>query len=324
MWLLFACQPQKSEDTGTVMDSATDTAEELIEVDADGDGYPLWSSTTDIANADCDDTNPNITPLIERYIPAGTFQMGENMTPFSGPAHEVTLSDYCIDTYEVTNDQFAAFLQNLFEQGLDNVNEDGLELFDLDDDDDVFPQRIERVPEGYIVVEGYNQHPVTEVFLWSGHTYCGWDAKQLPTEAQWEKAARGTDGRTYPWGDSMPDCDLTNFGFIGEQCVGDTVDIGSYPNGVSPYGVHDMAGNVAEWVSDWFGMDYYESSPSLDPIGPESGWFDDGQGNAFEARIVRSGNHATGAGDVQTHYRQPEPPEGSSNGIGFRCVRPLE
>ena len=324
MWLLFACQPQKSEDTGTVMDSATDTAEELIEVDADGDGYPLWSSTTDIANADCDDNDPNITPLIERYIPAGTFQMGENMTPFSGPAHDVTLSDYCIDTYEVTNDQFAAFLQNLFEQGLDNVNEDGLELFDLDDDDDVFPQRIERVPEGYIVVEGYNQHPVTEVFLWSGHTYCGWDAKQLPTEAQWEKAARGTDGRTYPWGDSMPDCDLTNFGFIGEQCIGDTVDIGSYPNGVSPYGVHDMAGNVAEWVSDWFGMDYYESSPSLDPIGPEGGWFDDGQGNAFEARIVRSGNHATGAGDVQTHYRQPEPPEGSSNGIGFRCVRPLE
>ena len=324
MWWLFACQPQKSEDTGRIVDSATDTAEELIEVDADGDGYPLWSSTTDIANADCDDTNPNITPLIERYIPAGTFQMGENMTPFSGPAHDVTLSDYCIDTYEVTNDQFAAFLQNLFEQGLDNVNEDGLELFDLDDDDDVFPQRIERVPEGYIVVEGYNQHPVTEVFLWSGHTYCGWDAKQLPTEAQWEKAARGTDGRTYPWGDSMPDCDLTNFGFIGEQCVGDTVDIGSYPNGVSPYGVHDMAGNVAEWVSDWFGMDYYESSPSLDPIGPESGWFDDGQGNAFEARIVRSGNHATGAGDVQTHYRQPEPPEGSSNGIGFRCARPLE
>ena len=70
-------------------------------------------------------------------------------------------------------------------------------------------------------------------------------------------------------------------------------------------------------------MDYYSQSVEEDPLGPESGWFDDGQGNSFEARVVRSGNHATGAGDIQTHYRQPEPSEGSSNGIGFRCVRQL-
>ena len=324
--LIFACQPSKS-DTAVPLD--TDTADdtgivELMEIDADGDGYPLWSSTLDVSNADCDDNDPTVTPLTERYIPAGIFQMGENNTPFSGPAHDVLLSDYCIDTYEVTNTRFADFLQDFYVQGWDNVNPAGQELYDLDDDDDVFPQRIERVADGYGIMLGYEEHPVTEVFLWSGHTFCEWDKKSLPTEAQWEKAARGTDGRTFPWGEEMPNCDLTNFGFIGEQCIGDTVAVGSYPDGVSPYGVHDMAGNVAEWVSDWFGMDYYAQSPLEDPQGPDSGWFDDGQGNAFEARVVRSGNHATGTGDIQTHYRQPEPPQGSSNGIGFRCVRPLD
>ena len=81
-------------------------------------------------------------------------------------------------------------------------------------------------------------------------------------------------------------------------------------------------GNVAEWVSDWFGMDYYAQSPDQDPIGPESGWFDDGQGNSFQSRVVRSGNYATGAGDIQTHYRQPEPFEGSSNGIDLDVSDP--
>ena len=121
----------------------------MIAIDVDGDGYPLRSSTIDIAIADCDDNDPNITPLTERYVPMGSFTMGADMTPFSGPAHDVVLSDYCIDVYEVTNDQFTLFLQDLYEQGLDNVNVQGQELYDLDDDDDVFPQRIERIPDGY-------------------------------------------------------------------------------------------------------------------------------------------------------------------------------
>ena len=325
MWFILACTGEKTVDSSVLVveDTAVEEEAERIEVDADGDGYPLWSSTYDVENADCDDENPDVTPLTERYVPAGPFTMGADMTPLSGPAHTVRLSDYCIDTYEVTNSRFAAFLQDLYDQELDNVNAAGQELYDLDDDDDVFPQRIERVPDGYGIMAGYEEHPVTEVFLWSGHSFCEWDGKQLPTEAQWEKAARGDDGRTYPWGEERPTCELTNFGFIGDQCVGDTVPVGIYPDGVSPYGVHDMAGNVAEWVSDWFGMEYYANSPVFNPQGPESGWFDDGQGNAFEARVVRSGNHATGAGDIQTFYRQPEPPQGSSNGIGFRCVRSL-
>ena len=119
---------------------------------------------------------------------------------------------------------------------------------------------------GFGVMEGYEAHPVNEVFKWSGDAYCEFKGQMLPTEAQWEKAARGDDGRQFPWGNADPDCNLTNFGFIGEQCIGDTIPVGSYPEGASPYGVHDMAGNIAEWVSDWFGMDYYAHSPTLDPL----------------------------------------------------------
>ena len=327
LWF-FACQP-KSVDTAIVQDTAgeqdtgTEDIEVMEEVDADGDGYPLWSSTVDLERADCDDNNPDVTPLTERYIPAGEFLRGENNTPWSSPQRTIELSDYCIDVYEVTNQQFSDFLNDMLELGFDNVTEDGLELYDSDDDDDVFPERIVMTHTGFGVMEGYDQHPVNEVFKWSGDSYCEFMDQYLPTEAQWEKAARGDDGRRFPWGNSDPTCTLTNFGFIGEQCTGDTVPVGSYPDGVSPYGVHDMAGNIAEWVSDWFGMDYYADSPTVDPLGPDTGWFDDGQGNAFEARVVRSGNHATGVGDIQTHYRQPEPVGASSNGIGFRCVRSL-
>ena len=327
MWWLLACQTQK--DTGQIAlvdtaDTAEGSVETLEEIDADGDGYPLWSSTLDIANADCDDQDPSITPLTERYIPAGNFLRGEDNTPWSGPQRTIALSDYCIDTFEVTNDRFIEFLEAQLERGLDNVTEDGLELYDFDDDDDVFPERILMTQDGFDSMEGYADHPVTEVFKWSGDAYCAWREQILPTEAQWEKAARGTEGLQFPWGNEEPTCELSNFGFIGEQCTGDTAPVGSYPSGASPYGVEDMAGNVAEWVSDWFGMDYYAESTDEDPVGPDSGWFDDGQGNAFEARVVRSGNYATGIGDIQTHYRQPEPLEASSNGIGFRCVRLLE
>ena len=317
----FGCTQSKSIDSASI--DTADSIEEPQEIDADGDGYPLWSSTVDVERADCDDADPSVTPETERFIPAGKFYRGEDNTPWSGPQRAIVISDYCIDTFETTNVQFVEFMEAQLAMGLDNETVTGEPLFDFEDDDDVFPERILMTETGFDVMMGYEMHPVVEVWKWSGEAYCEWAGKALPTEAQWEKAARGTDRRNYPWGNSQPTCELANFGFIGEQCIGDTIDVGSYPAGVSPYGVHDMAGNVAEWVSDWFGMNYYEDSPDTDPTGPETGWFDDGQGNAFEAIIARSGNHATGQGDIQTHYRQPEPVDGSSNGIGFRCARAL-
>jgi formylglycine-generating enzyme required for sulfatase activity len=322
LFLTFACtEPDKLEDT-SIEDSAV---ESLIEIDEDGDGFPHWQSTIDITIADCDDLDPNVNPETERYIPAGSFLRGDDFMPNTSPQTDVYLSDFCLDVYEVTNAQFVSFLKHQIENGFDNETANGQPLFDFEDNDDTYPERIERVPDTVFASSpGFEQHPVTEVWQWSGFAFCEWKNKTLPTEAEWEKGARGTDGRFYPWGEQMPDCSKANYGTMESQCVGDTIDVGNYPDGISPYGLHDMAGNVAEFVSDWYQEDYYEQAPTSDPLGPDSGFFDDGQGNSFEAIIARSGNHSTGPGDLQTFFRTPEPFDATSNGVGFRCARPLD
>ena len=327
MWLLhlmiLGCSSGK--DSGEWIGDTGDTPP-LQNVDADGDGYPRWDTTDDAVIADCNDSDPLITPEVERYIPAGTFLRGSQLMLDTTPERQIYLSDYCMDVYEVSNDHFAAFLIAQSEMGLENVTEEGLPLFDFEDDDDIFPERIEVDADlGYRSQAGYENHPVTEVWQWSGTAFCEWGGKRLPTEAEWEKGARGTDARTYPWGEEEPTCDIANYGTVEVRCIGDTVDVGSYPDGVSPYGLHDMSGNVAEFVLDWYGSSYYADAPDTDPMGPESGdVVQDMQGNTFEAIIARSGNHATGPRDLRTFARTAEPAEATSNGVGFRCARPLE
>jgi formylglycine-generating enzyme required for sulfatase activity len=174
-------------------------------------------------------------------VPEGTFAMGSDSGQANEqPVHQVYLDAYYIDKYEVTN----ALYKECVEAGICDR-----------------PTNTTKYNSSQ-----YAQHPVTWVYWDMAKEYCEWRGARLPTEAEWEKAARGTDERAYPWEGGLSKS-FANYG----NNVGDTTAVGSYPQGVSPYGAYDMAGNVEEWVSDWYGENYYAISPRSNPTGPESG-----------------------------------------------------
>jgi formylglycine-generating enzyme required for sulfatase activity len=237
-------------------------------------------------------------------VPAGSFEMGhpdETPGPYGNawkqnelPPHLVTLSEYWIDVDEVTVEQFALFLS--YAAGEKHY-------------DPASP--IERVGEvDYAAVAGTEQRPATHVSWLGAVEYCEWLGKQLPTEAQWERAAKGTEQQTYPWGDDGVSCLLANYYTGSTWCVGEPVAVGSYsPDGDSPEGVHDLAGNVAEWTADWYAP--YTADPVTDPVGAEPNW---------EGVVVRGGGYNEAAASLRTTARWAAEPTDTSPGIGFRCV----
>lgn len=323
--LLLACVPPAATVAGR--DSAGEDHDDGDrDDDADGDGFPAWDRAADPARADCDDDDPAVHPGVERLVPAGPFWQGDDAIPDASPAHEVTLSAYCMDVYEVTNARMVVYLDALRAAGTPDTAPSGHLVYDFWDDDDDVPERILDLGDAYAVQAGYEDHPVTEMWAEGAMAYCAARGQRLPTEAEWEKAARGDgDHRHHPWGDEPPDCGRANHRpgeetDLVEPCLDDTTPVGSYPDGVSPYGLFDLAGNVAEVTADWYRADYYAEAPAEDPPGPPDGEAEFGTGWG-SARVNRGGGFASSRSTLDVSARIPDPAEGTSNGVGFRCAR---
>jgi iron(II)-dependent oxidoreductase len=233
-------------------------------------------------------------------IPAGEFTLGSDTGPGDErPAHRIVLEPFSIDRLPVTNDQFSVFLNVV-----GPISARGENLFDVDDPD----ARIHNRGGRWRADPGFEHHPVVEVSWAGARDYCAWVGKRLPTEAEWEKAARGTDGRPYPWGNDPPEAPRARFG----ASFNAHVPVGRYPRGASPNGVLDMAGNVWQWVSSAYRPYPYRA--------------DDGREDlvAGPVRGTRGGGHDSPPEELTTTQRGGDlsraPGVGHHN-IGFRCAK---
>jgi formylglycine-generating enzyme required for sulfatase activity len=242
-------------------------------------------------------------------VPEGEFIMGsENGDADESPAHEVYLNSFYIDIYEVTN---AAYKSCLME-GVCTLPEKTSSFTRPD----------------YFENSQYDNYPVININWNQANTYCEWRGGSLPTEAQWEKSARGVDGRIFPWGNNF---DHTRVNFCDKNCsldwankdsddgFEDTAPVGSYESGKSPYGIYDLAGNVSEWVNDWYDETYYQISPYANPVGPEVGQM------TFSGPIkVKRGGSWTSVDDTLTvFFRDWYYPDFFDvyDNFGFRCAK---
>jgi iron(II)-dependent oxidoreductase len=233
-------------------------------------------------------------------IPAGPFHMGRDDGPEDErPGHVVELAAYEIDVLPVTNADFARFLQ-----ARGPVAPDGRRWYDHDDSD----ARIHRRDGVWRADPGFEDHPVVEPTWLGARAYCAWLGKRLPTEAEWEKAARGGDRRRYPWGEARPDATRAQFG----SAFNATRPVTASTAGTSPHGVRDLVGNAWEWVSSLYRPYPYRADDGRED--PE----------AEGPRGTRGGGHDSPADEITTTQRGrtlSRAPRAGHHNIGFRCAR---
>ena len=242
-------------------------------------------------------------------IPAGEFQMGSNSgDDDEKPVHTVYVDAFYMDKYEVTNAQYAVFLNQKGKHA-----ESGKTWLDIGDGD----ERIEYVAGVYRVKAGYENHPVVEVSWYGAMAYAKWADKRLPTEAEWERAARGgLEGKKYPHGNMITPRDA-NY----DKNVNATTDVGSYP--ANGYGLYDMAGNVWEWCLDKYDNGFYGRSPRENPVSGVNSmnWILDNYTNVEYSRVLRGGSWYFTAHYVWVAIRLSRTPSNARFDVGFRCAR---
>lgn len=217
-----------------------------------------------------------------QYVPAGPFTMGDGEY---APLREVYVDAFRIDRYEVSVDRYAAFLA---------------------------ATGIANAPEGFAEIDRrrHGEKPVVLVDWHDADAYCRWARRRLPSAAEWEKAARGTDRRPYPWGAQSPTLELANFTNASPGTYEGLSAVGSHPLGASVYEVEDMAGNAGEWVADWYG-ESYRRGDTRNPHGPDQG----------SRRELRGGGRYDDAGNLILTRRYYAEPDTRAPDIGFRCAQ---
>ena len=202
------------------------------------------------------------------------------------------LPDYYIDKYEVTNGRYLEFVRGTGHRVPKHRHDSSKNLWQ----DGLMPESIGLLP-------------VVNVDWFDAQAYCQWAGKRLPTEAEWEKAGKGTDDRRFPWGNVEPTHKHLNFNqkWRGEQTL---VPVGIYEPGKSPYGLYDMAGNVWEWVADWYDAVYYQRSPRINPQGPKKGI----------RKVLRSSGWQVETPQVRVFTRVASDPLDRNHSTGFRCA----
>ncbi|MFC1534201.1 SUMF1/EgtB/PvdO family nonheme iron enzyme [Thermodesulfobacteriota bacterium] len=236
------------------------------------------------------------------YIPAGQFTMGSDEWSAEKPVQRIHLDDYFIDKYLVTNGQFQKFVEET--QYQTDAEKAGTGRVRISNRPRERQDASWKNPDGASSIEGKEDYPVTQISYNDAMAYAKWAGKDLPTEAQWEKAARGPDGNEYPWGNSEPDDTTANFGKLFEE----TTPVKEFEKGQSQYGAFDMAGNVKQWCKDW----YAEGERQLkNPAGPDTG----------KERVIKGGSFDEGMDSLRSPDRNRYEPNYSINLFGFRCAK---